>query len=374
MIFFNSYILLSLYILTIIYFVVLGCLMLAQRANPTCSHGEQVIKLRMTRSVGATMFLWAFDYLLYLPPLFCSPKLSIRAIDICDLITMLLVAPAITIVMHAIIQKYTKMMQKASIIALPFLLLTLWYVFVPELGGRLPIHLSYALSVLLIITLLSYHVKEYRIYVQRIKSEYSEISDREIFWSWSCFAGFSMQVIVFVIYNYSWENNLQLLYWGLSLLNAGFLCYCTIKQKPLDYEVVEESTDAEETANDTPSEQKEEKAFYPVIEQKLKSLCEEKLLFLEPDLTRETLCRHLSISSTYLKLYFRSRGLSFYLYINTLRVEYAYKLMEENPDMSIREVSEQSGFRSQTTFRKMFKEIMGCLPSELKSRKDSSAQ
>lgn len=371
---FNNDYILSIYLLTIIYFVVLGSIMLAQQTNLDITPGEKAIKLRMTRSVGVFMLLWALDYLLYIPPIFCCTEVCIRTFDICFLITMLLATPVLFVVMHAIVQKKINVVRSASIITMPFLILTLWYFIVPELGNRLPVHISSALSVLFVISFLLKHVKEYHLYVQRIKSEYSEISNQEIFWSWSCFVGFALQIIVFVIYNYSSEPDLKYIYWLLSLVNAGYLCHCTSKQKPLNVEITNEDDVVEEETADAASEEKEEKAFYPVIEQKLKSLCEEKLLFLVPDLTRETLCRHLSISSTYLKLYFRSRGLSFYLYINTLRVEYAYKLMEENPDMSIREVSEQSGFRSQTTFRKMFKEIMGCLPSELKSRKDSSAQ
>lgn len=362
------------YVLTIIYFVVLGCIMLAQRGNPIYTHGEQSIKLRMTRSVGIFMFVWAFDYLIYLPDFLDNSDMIAKFDDVFFIITMIIETPALYMVMHAIVQKRVSIMKWTVATTLPFLLLMLWQLFIPlGVSDRLPYHLASVFNILFVIFLLLKYAKEYSVYVERIKSEYSEISGREIFWSWSCFVGFALQVILFLLYIYMYVPMSEYLYWLLSIINAAYLCYCTYKQRPLDIDVVEETIEVEEPHNITPEAKNEEKAFYGIIEQKLDSLCEDKLLFLEPDLTRETLCRRLSISSTYLKLYFHSRGLSFYQYINTLRVEYAYKLMQDNPDMSIREISEHSGFRSQTTFRKMFVEVMGCLPSEIKSKKDASS-
>lgn len=233
----------------------------------------------------------------------------------------------------------------------------------PNLSDRLPIYIATVLVVAYIAFLLIRYLREYRLYIQRLRSEYSETSGREITWAWSCFIGFAFQTLLFLIYQHHWSAPLEYFYMAFSIINATYLCYCTIRQKPLDTDVVEEvvETDAPK------AEQREEKEFYAVIENKLEALCEKKQLFLEPDLTRETLCLRLAINRTYLAMYFRSRGLSFYQYINSLRVDYAVKLMQDNPDMPIREVSELSGFRSQTTFRKVFQEVMGCLPSEVKT-------
>ena len=373
--FFSNNIVLFLYIITIIYFVMLGCYMLAQRGSLISTRGEQMTKLRMTRSVGVFMLIWALDYLIYLPPMLGSSDVWNSEYDVSFLITMMLETPALYVVMHAIEQKRVNNMRWSTTLAAPFFILTVWYIVVPfDLCGRLPVHIAAVLNVLCIAYLLIKYEKEYRAYVHRIKSEYSEISGREIIWSWSCFAGFALQSIVFLLYEYNWVPMMEFAYWALSIANAAYLCYCTCRQKPLDHDVVEDVTEEDESSHVSKKENHDEKAFYAVIEQKLESLCEEKLLFLEADLTRETLCRRISVSSTYLKMYFSSRGLSFYQYINTLRVEYAVKLMEENPDMPIREVCELSGFRSQTTFRKMFMEVMGCLPSEIKSKKENHAQ
>lgn len=119
--------------------------------------------------------------------------------------------------------------------------------------------------------------------------------------------------------------------------NATFLCYCTYKQKPLDTDVVkEEVADAVTTKINT---NKNVNEVFTIIEYKLQTLYEKKFLFLEPDLRRETLCLRLSINRIYLSNYFSSQGLSFYQYINNLRVDYAIKLMTDQPDLSIQEVN-----------------------------------
>lgn len=367
--FVNNTILL-LYIFTIIYYVVLGCYMLAQRGNTISTRGEMAVKQRMTRSVGIFMLIGATSWMIYLPTMLQSDDLWNASYNMCFIFSMMMVTPGLFVVMHAIVQKKVNTMRWVSVVGAPFLILLILHLFFDVDGPYNPFNvLTIVIHLACVAFLLVRYASEYQVYVNRIRSEYSETTDREILWAWSCFSGFALQSVIFILYCIFWMPMLDIAYWAVSILNAAYLCYCTCRQKPLDNEIVEE------TMPDTPSsatekEKSEEKAFYAVIEQKLESLCEDKLLFLEPDLTRETLCLRLSIGRTYLSMYFRSRGLTFYQYINTLRVDYAVKLMQENPGISIREVSELSGFRSQTTFRKMFQEVMGCLPSEVRTKKE----
>lgn len=351
------------YIISIIYLVVLGCVMLFRQTQGVYTHGEYVIKQRMTRSVGIYMFVGAFECLIYLPLMLLGFTDPHWLYGYPFLVTLMLNTSMVFVVIRAVLQKKVNLLRWVTALSSPFIILTVWYALIPKEGDFMPLlYVGGALSVTLIFLMLAGYVKEYRQYVSRIRSEYSETSELEIIWSWSCFAGFALQAIIFVVYQFCWSPVMEVSYMVISIVNAAYLCYCTCRQRPLDCDVVEK----------TPSEDDErkpadEKAFYATIEQRLESLCEKKLLFLEPDLTRETLCLRLNIGRTYLGMYLHSRGLTFYQYINTLRVEYAIKLMEENPEMPIREVSELSGFRSQTTFRKVFKEVMGCLPSEIRS-------
>lgn len=362
------------YILAIIYFVILGCTMLAHHGNPVSTRGEQTTKRRMTQSVGVLMFIIAFSWLIYIPPMLYGCDVTHPVYKVLFLVCLMLTIPVIYTVMRAIWQKNGSLLRGSRLLGMVYVILLTWLVV--DDYNLLPCKIGAAFSSVCIAYFLARSVKEYRIYVSRIHSEYSDTSGRGLVWSWSCFTGLAVQVLVFMVYSFCWSNLLECFYVCFTVVNAGYLCYCTCRQKPIDNDVVPDETDepivevieesVEQAIERVEEDSNDRNGVYTTIEQKLEVYCEGKLLFLNPDLTREELCNRLSISGTYLKLYFRRSGQSFYQYINTLRVEYAVKLMEEHPDLSIREVSSRSGFRTQTTFRKMFHEVMGCLPSEYK--------
>lgn len=103
---------------------------------------------------------------------------------------------------------------------------------------------------------------------------------------------------------------------------------------------------------------------YAVIRHKLAIVCENENLFLDPDLTREMLCSAIKVNRTYLSEYLRSEGMTYYNYINGLRIHYAVQLLRSNPELPLLDVSYRSGYSNPATFRRAFREIMGCLPSE----------
>lgn len=230
--------------------------------------------------------------------------------------------------------------------------------------SKIPLYLGASLSVASYVFLLVKFAKEYRIYVRRIQSEYSDTTGRDIAWSWISFSGFAVQGILFVVYEMFWSYTLEFLYHLFTILNFGYLCFCISRQRTID---------EDQYAYASPTPPLEGRyggaTIYADIEQKLRPMCEDKLLFLDPDITLETLSLRLGTNRTYIGMYFREHHTTFYQYINTLRIEYATRLMQENPDMPIRKVAEQSGFRSQPTFRKAFQEVMGCLPSEVRKEK-----
>lgn len=358
------------YIITGLYLIALGFWMFFQKDNPTYSSGEQKAKQRVTRSVGTLMFVGAFGWFIYLPPMLYTTDYSLPIFKICFLTGTMLLTTMFYVVMRAVLQKWKNTLRGAAILFVQFLIIELWFIIDGE-NDMFPSHVAGVLSMVYVVYFLIWYSKEYHNYVRRLRLEYSDISSRDIFWSWWCFSGLAIQIVVFVVEQFFWSFTFEIVYIIMSIVNAGYICFSSSRYKPLDIDIVPEITvDAhEEMPNDDVHEvQSEEKAFYGIIEQKLEALCEKKQLYLEPDLTRETLCSRLSIGRTYLSLYLSSRGLSFYKYINTLRVEYAVSLMRENPEMPVREVCRLSGFRSQTTFRKVFQDVLGCKPSEMRKR------
>lgn len=90
--------------------------------------------------------------------------------------------------------------------------------------------------------------------------------------------------------------------------------------------------------------------------------------YLREDLRLTDLQRVFPISRSYLsQLFNRELGLSFSDYVNQFRIEESKRLMEAEPNASIQEIAERSGFHSISTFRRAFQKCTGTIPSEYKN-------
>lgn len=92
--------------------------------------------------------------------------------------------------------------------------------------------------------------------------------------------------------------------------------------------------------------------------------------YLQPGLTITDLAKTIHTNRTYLSAYInQTYGISFREWISRLRIDYAKKSMLENPEMSIAEISEKSGFLSISNFNSSFKEKEGTTPLKWKKSK-----
>ena len=91
--------------------------------------------------------------------------------------------------------------------------------------------------------------------------------------------------------------------------------------------------------------------------------------YLNPDFQLMDLRQVLPLNRTYLSQLINAQyGCSFYQWVNDLRIEEAKRLMTEQPEMTIEEVSKQCGFSYRRNFSRTFVEITGMTPSEWRSR------
>jgi gamma-glutamyl-gamma-aminobutyrate hydrolase PuuD len=98
---------------------------------------------------------------------------------------------------------------------------------------------------------------------------------------------------------------------------------------------------------------------------------EAEKFYLNPDVYIETLARDMNSNRTYLSAYLhKERGTSFTAYVNDLRLQEAMPLLEKGTKRAS-EIAFLVGFSSEYTFRRIFKEKMGCTPREysIKMRK-----
>ena len=87
-------------------------------------------------------------------------------------------------------------------------------------------------------------------------------------------------------------------------------------------------------------------------------------LYLKVGITLNDLARLLCIGRSTLSNFINNEeGVSFNTWINTLRINDAKSLFKENPEYSIAEISELTGFSEQSNFSRQFKLITGQSPS-----------
>ena len=151
-----------------------------------------------------------------------------------------------------------------------------------------------------------------------------------------------------------------------------FLCYLNYL---LFYEQVENAmedgmTSEEENLCDTTNlkqEQKQGTPFYHAeIEKRIKGWIDTDG-YIRPGLTIKELSDKLQTNRTYLSGYIKTKyEMSFRDWITGLRIEYAKRLLAQNPRLTVADISEKSGFLSPSHFIRMFKENAGCTPVKWK--------
>ncbi len=86
------------------------------------------------------------------------------------------------------------------------------------------------------------------------------------------------------------------------------------------------------------------------------------------NLTILSICKKLGCSQKDLSYHFKkTMGMSIINYIDRTRIMEATRLLNTNPDMTIETVMMQSGFNSNRSFLRHFKDTWGCTPTEYKN-------
>ena len=100
---------------------------------------------------------------------------------------------------------------------------------------------------------------------------------------------------------------------------------------------------------------------------KITSLVQRKKLFRKADFDRDQLIKVSGYEKNRLSaIISKCSGTNIPGYINRMRVEYAAQMLKDNPDSTVQSVAEASGFVSQTTFIRAFKNVFGMTPSDFK--------
>ena len=221
----------------------------------------------------------------------------------------------------------------------------------------LPVNLRIlvALYPIVLILLLFTHVREYRLWCEDNFSSLEDIDERRIIRY--IFVGF-MIVAVYIYMCVSHEHARGFTQQWLVIFT---LVYGTdiilFRRDP--WEQVRESMKNNSSKEDIQQQPNE------VYRQALEEWMEKERPYRNPDFKLVDLQAVLPMNRTYLSQFIHSEfGCNFYLFVNRYRIEEAKRLMADNPDMKMAEISASCGFSSPSVFSRTFTAIAGQSPSE----------
>lgn len=106
---------------------------------------------------------------------------------------------------------------------------------------------------------------------------------------------------------------------------------------------------------------------------KLMQICDSESIFLDSNISLNTLARMIGTNRTYLSVTLRDElHTNFHEFINTRRVRYAVDQLRAG-NYNIKEIMYNSGFNSYNSFRNAFYAIYHCTPGEYQNYVSSQA-
>lgn len=205
-----------------------------------------------------------------------------------------------------------------------------------------------------------------------LKTYYSNFEALDVSWLWKVFWLFvTMQVLwLFIsIINLPWFDIVYyistVVVWHITLLQIRRINYA--QQSAIQQQMDDECNEQQAQALCT-----EAKEYH--FAGKLEEMIADEQLYLNPDLSVADLVTRLGTNRTYISAYFTGvLNTTFYEYINQLRIRQGcLPLMSSHPEYTIESISELSGFKSLSTFRRAFTKEMGMSP--LAYRQEQASQ
>ena len=107
----------------------------------------------------------------------------------------------------------------------------------------------------------------------------------------------------------------------------------------------------------------------PTLRQRIEQIMDEQQLYLNPQLKLSDLVQLLNTNRNYIyKAINVDMQVSFSEFVNRKRIDHAIRIMRQQPELPLSEISIQSGFASTVSFYRNFKSIHGCSPNEFRKK------
>lgn len=225
-----------------------------------------------------------------------------------------------------------------------------------------------------------------RLYTRRLKDLYSDMEHHDVKWAFRLLLYFLLYLVIFIVAHTINQLSYYYLLFAACIALWFYIVYLVDShEQQEDFWLGAAEIPALEEEDENPSDtdgltdksaaDKKESAERDLswVGERLAIKCEETQLYLRHDLTIDRLAKEIGSNRTYISRYLVSKGMSYYSYINTLRVEHAKQLMESNEKLNLSDITYACGYKNDTTFRRAFMEVEKCTPSEyLKNRRLTS--
>ena len=229
---------------------------------------------------------------------------------------------------------------------------------------RLAAKVIFAIEVVMVLVAGSHKISSYN---KSLKAYYADTEGRELtIFQWFMYL-FTICSFASIIFNFLgryrfgdsvWMMAIPSIIFSLLLFGLGFIGFRHL--------FTIENFEQEETAEASMSESAPICESEKTLIQRIEEVVTEQKLYLRHNLKVSDVAAELCTNRLYVSTAINDQmGVSFSDYINRKRIDYAIHLMRTHPQKTIYEIADLSGFSSDKSFYRNFKNITGKSPKEL---------
>ena len=228
---------------------------------------------------------------------------------------------------------------------------------------------AYGMYIAEVVFFIGWYIRAAIAYHRFLADNYADLEHKEVTWSWIILSSMFFSLINYLLMLF--QSDMQICVALSYIFHLADILFIGIIVWYIDHQQVLEPLTAEAGVEKLPKEQEAEtdETAHTLTDQTtrediiiartgalLRKHCEETQLYLQHDLSLKTVAQECNTNRTYLSRYFASQGLTYYTYINKLRIEhfqslYRQALKEKSTSFTLQQLSKDSGFLSYNTLR-----------------------